>query len=179
LTVTVDVTDRHREGVSDIVRTGHAIEAQQQLDHPLYLQLLRTTVSHHGTLDLSGGVLHDLHARFDRRQHRHASRMAQLQRASDVHRVKEILDDDVLRMACGDEGRELVVNGGELVCERRRRRRANGAAEHEPIPPPIAFDAAVARALRSRVDAEHPHVSEASISFSAMSKFDHTCCTSS
>ena len=44
---------------------------------------------------------------------------------------------------------------------------------------PVGLDATITGALGARVDAEHSHASEASISFSEMSKFDHTCCTSS
>ena len=44
---------------------------------------------------------------------------------------------------------------------------------------PVGLDAAVTGALGTGVDAENLHASEASISFSSMSKFDQTCCTSS
>jgi hypothetical protein len=43
----------------------------------------------------------------------------------------------------------------------------------------VGLDAAVAGALRAGVDAKNSHASEASISFSSMSKFAHTCWTSS
>ena len=71
------------------------------------------------------------------------------------------------------------MDGGELVGKRVRGAGANRAAEHEAVAPAVAVDAAVAGAIGAGVDAEHPHASEASISFSSMSKFDHTCCTSS
>ncbi len=50
---------------------------------------------------------------------------------------------------------------------------------YQLVAPAVAVDAAVAGAIGAGVDAEHPHASEASISFSSMSKFDHTCLTSS
>jgi hypothetical protein len=43
----------------------------------------------------------------------------------------------------------------------------------------IGFDAAEAGALGAGIDPEDLHASEASISFSEMSKFDDTFCTSS
>src|SRR5207247_1733126 len=61
------------------------------------------------------------------------------------------------------------------------RRRYRGAPEQalDHVLPLRSLDAAVTGALGAGVDAEDPHASEASISFSEMSKFDETFCTSS
>src|SRR6185503_9389929 len=72
-----------------------------------------------------------------------------------------------------------LVDVQQPVRERRGRRRGDGAADDDAMMGEIGFDAAVARALRAGVDAEDSHASEASISFSSMSKFDATFCTSS
>ena len=58
-------------------------------------------------------------------------------------------------------------------------RARDGAAQHQAVAAAVALDAAVAGALGAGIDAENSHASEASISFSSMSKFDHTCWTSS
>ena len=49
----------------------------------------------------------------------------------------------------------------------------------DPVARSVGLDAAVAGALGPGIDPEDSHASEASISFSSMSKFDQTCCTSS
>ena len=51
--------------------------------------------------------------------------------------------------------------------------------DDQAVARPVGLDAAVAGALGAGIDAEDPHASEASISFSSMSKFDQTCRTSS
>ena len=51
---------------------------------------------------------------------------------------------------------------------------ADGAADDEPMARSVGLDAAVAGAIGAGVDAENLHASEASISFSSMSKFDQT-----
>ena len=56
---------------------------------------------------------------------------------------------------------------------------ADGAADDDAVARPVGLDAAVTGALGAGIDAEHSHASDASISFSSMSKFDQTCCTSS
>ena len=43
----------------------------------------------------------------------------------------------------------------------------------------VYVDTTVAGALRAGIDAENPHASDASISFSSMSKFEYTLFTSS
>src|SRR5205823_13629542 len=103
----------------------------------------------------------------------------ELQRAAHVHGVKQILDRDRVRPALANQRAELRVDFEELVGKRGERRRSNGAARDDPVARPVGFDAAVTGAVGAGVDAEDPHASEASISFSEMSKFDETFCTSS
>src|SRR5439155_19418246 len=104
---------------------------------------------------------------------------AELQRAAHVHRVKQILDRDGVGPAFPDQRGELHVDFEELVGKRGERRRADGAARDDPVARPVGLHAAVTGAIGAGVDAEDPHASEASISFSEMSKFDETFCTSS
>ena len=78
-----------------------------------------------------------------------------------------------------EQRRELAVDDRQLVGKRGAGPGADGAAQHQLMTAAVAVDAAVAGAVGAGVDAEHPHASEASISFSSMSKFDHTCLTSS
>src|SRR5262249_56733023 len=79
----------------------------------------------------------------------------------------------------GEERGEPRVDVEELVGKRGQPGRANGAARDDTVARPVGLDAAVAGAVGAGVDAEDPHASEASISFSEMSKFDETFCTSS
>jgi hypothetical protein len=47
---------------------------------------------------------------FDRRQHRHAARVPELQGAARIDRVKDVLDGDVFGPALGENRRELAVD---------------------------------------------------------------------
>src|SRR5580765_6287326 len=93
--------------------------------------------------------------------------------------MKQRFDRHRLRLAPFEEQRQLAVNPMEVVGKGRERRRADGAADDDPVARPVGLHASVAGALGTGVDAEHSHASEASISFSEMSTFDQTCCTSS
>ena len=81
--------------------------------------------------------------------------------------------------AFGQQLHEAAMNLEQLLGERRGGGRADGAARDDPVARSVGLDAAVAGALRPGIDAKDSHASEASISFSSMSKFDQTCCTSS
>ena len=76
-------------------------------------------------------------------------------------------------------------DGGSAWLERLRQKpevdveRAGETARYQAVPAPVALDAPEAGADRTGIDPEDPHASEASISFSSMSKFDQTFCTSS
>src|SRR4029077_7614 len=63
------------------------------------------------------------------------------------------------------------------------RRKRNDPVRDHRMPAPVAFDPAPAGALRSAVDAQHPHelalYASASMSFSSTSKLEYTFCTSS
>ena len=98
----IDVADRDRERVGRVVRRRHGRQAEDQLHQLLHLLLLGAPVADDRALDLGGRVLEHRHARFDGRQHRDAARVAELERAAHVHRVKQILDRDAVRPALGD-----------------------------------------------------------------------------
>src|SRR6266849_10836422 len=173
------VADRDRKSVGGVVRRRYFSQTQQQLDHVLHLRLFRAAVADDGALDLGGCVFEDRHARLDGRKHRDAAGMAELQRAAHVDRVKQVLDRGTVRAALVEDDGQPAVNQEQLVGKRRERRTLDGAADDNPVARPVGLDAAVTGALTAGVDAEHSHASEASISFSEMSKFDQTCCTSS
>ena len=71
------------------------------------------------------------------------------------------------------------MDAGEAMRERIAGGHRDGAAGHQAMAAAVRLHATVAGALRAGVDAEDSHASEASISFSSMSKFAQTCCTSS
>jgi hypothetical protein len=161
------------------VRRRRRRQSEEQLHHLLHLRLLRAAVADHGALHFGGRVFSDVRAALHRGEHRHAARMPQLQRAPDVEGVEQVLDRHAIRPALGEKRRQAAVNLVQFVGERRGRRRGNGATEHNRETRTVGFDAAVAGARRPRIDPEHSHASDASISFAEMSKFDQTCCTSS
>ena len=80
---------------------------------------------------------------------------------------------------CCEQRRELAVDDRQLIGKRGTRPGVNGAAPNQLMTASVAVNTTVSGALRTGVDAEDPHASEASISFSSMSKLDHTCLTSS
>jgi hypothetical protein len=73
----------------------------------------------------------------------------------------------------------MTVNELQALGKGQAGRRGDRAAGDHPVTAAIALDAAVAGADGSGIDPEDSHASEASISFSSMSKLDHTFCTSS
>ena len=100
---------------------------------------------------------------------------------SDLARTgeKEILDGNAVRSALREKRRQRVVDVQQLFRERGQRGGADRAAEDHPTARSVGGDAAITGALRPWIDAENRHASDASISFSSMSKLDQTCCTSS
>ena len=175
----MQMADGHRQRVGGVVRRRHAVEAEEQLHHPLHLHLLGAPVADHGAFDFRRRVFDDRKPRLDGGEHGDAARMPKEQRAPNVGRMKEVLDGDALGGAVANDPGELAMDGCQPIREAPLGAGADGAAEHELMAAAVAVHAAVAGALRSRVDAQHSHASEASISFSSMSKLDHTCCASS
>src|SRR5262249_17964315 len=127
----------------------------------------------------SGRVLEHLYAQFDGGEHRDAARVAELERAARVDGVKQILNGDSVRTAFAEQCREPRVNDKKFLGKCSRRRRLDGAAGNQRVARSVGLDAAVTGALGPGIDAEDDHASEASISFSEMSKFDEMFCTSS
>src|SRR4029079_16993327 len=106
-------------------------------------------------------------------------RVPQLERAAGVDRMKDALDGDAIRTVGSEQRRQLAVDAGQALRKRIAGDGRDGAAGDQLVASSIGLDAAIAGALRAGVDAEDFHASEASISFSSMSKFAQTCCTSS
>ena len=93
--------------------------------------------------------------------------------------MEQVFEGDHVRPALPEEPGQVGVDDAETFGERGAGRGRDGAAGDEGVAPAVGLDAAVTGAHGPRVDAEDPHASEASISFSSMSAFDQTCCTSS
>src|SRR5687767_3457311 len=175
----MQMTDGHGERVGGVVRRRRFVETEQQLDHLLHLVLLGAAVTDHRPLDLGRCVLDDLASRFDGGKDGDAARVSELQRAPGVDGVKQALDGDALGTAGGEPRDQLAVDPGKTLRERIAGERRDDAAGDKLMAPPVGLHAAVAGALGAGVDAENSHASDASISFSSMSKFAQTCCTSS
>src|SRR5262245_11171149 len=141
--------------------------------------LLGSPVADHGALDFGRRVFHHRHSGFNRGEHRDATRMTKFQRTANVDGVEQILDGYAIGTAFRDQRGELSVNVQQLVRKRRAGGRGDRAAHDDAVARPRRFDATITGALRTGIDAKRPHASEASISFSEMSKFDDTFCTSS
>ena len=136
--------------------------------------LFRPSVPDHGTLYFCRRVFGDGQTGLDRRQHGDATRMAKLQRAASVHRMKQIFNGDTIGLALTEESNQPGVNVEKLFRKGRRGWCSNHSARHDAMARTVGFHAAVTGAVGTGVDAEDLHASEASISFSSMSKFDHT-----
>ena len=173
------MADGNRQRVGRIERRGRLAEAEQQLHHRLHLPFLCAAVTDDRLLHLGGRVFDDRHAGFDGRQHRDAARVPQLQRASRIGRMKQILDRHDIGPMPAHQRAELGVDDLEFFGKGTRGGDRNGAAGDQSVASAIALHASVSGARRAGVDPKNLHASEASISFSSMSKFDHTCCTSS
>jgi hypothetical protein len=175
----VHVAERHGERVGGVMRCRHGVEPEQQLDHLLHLGLLGAAVADDGAFHLGRRVLDHRHPGLHRRQHRHAAGVTQFEGAADVGGVEQAFDGHDRRPALMQLCGQGVVDSGQPGREVGAAGGGNRPAGHETMAPTVGLDAPVAGALGAGVDAEDPHASEASISFSSMSKFDHTFCTSS
>src|SRR5262245_49047310 len=175
----MQMTDRYREGIRSVMRRWSFVETEQHFDHVLHLTLVGAAVSDHRAFHFRRCVFDNVAPGFDGSEHRHTTGMPQLQRAASIHTVKEVLHRDTLRPPRREELSQFAVDSCEtlrkaVACSQRDR-----AAGDETISTPIGLDASIARTSRAGVDPEDPHAREASISFSSMSKFAQTCCTSS
>jgi len=88
----MQVADRDGERIRSVVRRRQLLKPKQQLDHLLHLVLFRTAVANHGALDFCRGVLRHWTTCFDRREHRDASGMPELQSTTDIDGVKHVFD---------------------------------------------------------------------------------------
>src|SRR5690242_17541294 len=93
--------------------------------------------------------------------------------------MKQIFDRYRVGTRFFEHGRKPPVDLQQLLREGRLSGNSNRAAQHQLMPRAVGIDAAVPRTFGPGVDAEDPHASDASISFSSISKFDQTCRTSS
>lgn len=175
----VQMADRDGDRVCRVVRRRRLLEAEQQLDHLLHLVLVRAAIADDRPLDLRRRVLDHWNAGLHGGEHRHAARMSELQGGSGVDRVEDVLDRDAVRPVLREEPSDADVNGVESLGEAGARRDADSSARDELMPLPVGMHAAEAGALGTGIDPENLHAREASISFSSISKFDQTCCTSS
>src|SRR5665647_620052 len=175
----VQVADGDGQRVGGVVGRGHLGEAEEQLHHLLHLVFLGAAVADNGALDLRRGVLRAGVTGLDGREQCHAARVPELERATDVRRVEDALNRHALWTVFGQECGELLVDPEQLCRKAEARRRDDSAAGDEPMAAAIRLHASVAGTFGAGVDPEHLHKSEASISFSSMSKFDHACWTSS
>ena len=175
----MQMTDGHGERIGGIVWRWWRVESEEQFHHLAHLVLLGAAVAHDGALDLGWRVLDDRASCFDRGEHGHTARVPEFQRASHVVGVKQVFDGDAVRAPPREKLGELPVNPGETLRKGVAGERREGAAGDELMAPTVGLHATVAGALGAGVDAKDPHASDASISFSSMSKFAHTFCTSS
>ena len=175
----MQMTHGDGERIRCVERRRRLLQPEQQLDHLLHLVFLGAAVADDGAFHLRRRVFDDGAPGFDGSENGHAARMAKLQRAADVPRVKQRLDGHAVGTIRREERGQLVMNARQTLGKGFVRGRRDGAAGNEVMPAAVRLHAAVAGALGAGIDAEDSHASEASISFSSMSKFAQTCCTSS
>ena len=97
---------------------GTARQAEQQLHHLLHLVLLGAAVADDRALDFRRRVLDDRQAGLDRREHRDAARVPELQRAADVAAWNRFSMATQSGAALGEERREPLVNPQQLFGKR-------------------------------------------------------------
>ena len=102
------MADGDGERVGGVVRRRRLRQAEKQLHHLLHLVLLGAAVADDRALDLGRRVLDDRKPGFDRRQHRHAARVSELQRAAGVRGVKQVLDGHAVGPALAQQRRQPV-----------------------------------------------------------------------
>ena len=90
------VADCDRKSIGGIVRRRRLRKTEDEGDHALNLVFISTPVSHEGQLDLRGGVFGHGDSRLNGSEYRNAPGMTELQRASHVHRMEDVLDGDAL-----------------------------------------------------------------------------------
>jgi hypothetical protein len=172
------MANRHRQCVSGIVGRRYLIQVKQQLDHLLDLPFVGVPIADNRPFDLRGGVLDHLATSLDRGEHGHTAGMTELQRTPRVNRMEDILNCHALGAAIRQQNGEFSMDAGEALGKGRR---AGGdrTTRNESMASSIGLHATIAGAYGARIDAEYSHASDASISFSSMSWFAQTCCTSS
>ncbi len=116
---------------------------------------------------------------FDRREDGDSARVAEHERALDVVGVKEALDRHAIRLERAQLVEQAVVNRPKAVGKTGRAGHRQRPAGDEPVTRAVGVHAPIPGADGPGIDAEHPHASEASISFSSMSTFDQTFLVSS
>ena len=173
------MANRDGERIRRIVRRGSSREPEQQLDHLLNLMLFRPSITDNGALDLGRRVLEDRKLDLDCREHGDAARVPELERTSTVGRKEDALESDAIGPTVGEQIREAMVDGEEFLGKREHGGAGDRAAHHQAMPRSVTLDATVTGAFGAGIDPEDLHASDASISFSAISKFDQTCWTSS
>ena len=123
------MADGDRQRVGRIVRRRDGGQTEKQLDHLLDLRLLRAPVSDNRPLDLGRRVLDDRKPGLRGREHRHAARVAELQRAAHVRRIEDVLDGDRIRAAFGQQLHQAAMNLEQFVGERSGDRGASTAPQ--------------------------------------------------
>src|SRR3954452_19745912 len=112
--------------------------------------------------------------------------MGKLQRGPCIYSVKHILNSNAIRRMPFDHDSQLPCNFQQTNSQRVFRVRLYNMGLDHPMRRAVGFDRAITGALSSTVDPQDAHVGEraaryasASISFSSMSAFENTFCTSS
>ena len=176
----VQVANRDGERIRRIVRRRWPCQAEQQLHHLLHLLLFGAPVPDDGALDFRWGVLDHRTSRLDGGKNSDATRMSELERAAHVGCV-----ETALRSRRNPAMQPLKSRPSSRWMRARRlgkwvgRQRRDRAAHDQTRDTAVRLHATVTGAFGARIDAEHSHAREASISFSSTSKLAQTCCTSS
>ena len=152
---------------------------EQQLHHLLHLRLLGASIADDGALDLCRRVFGHRQPGLGGGEQGHATRVPELQGAAGVDGVEDGFDRHAVRMAVLEVAAQLRVDDEEAIGKGQAGGGGNGTARDEMMTAAVALDTAPPGADRTGIDPENSHASEASISFSSMSKFDQIFCTSS
>ena len=127
------VTHGDRKRVGHVKRRRCLFHIEEQCDHLLHLPLLGPPVADDRPFYFGWRVLDDREPRFDGSQHGDAPRVAQLERAAHVGRMKQALDGDAVGPAVRQERDQAAVNLLQLFWKRHDRGDGDGTADDNPM----------------------------------------------
>ncbi len=144
-----------RERIGRIGGNG-TVEPQQVPHHELHLGFLGIARTDDGQFYLARRIFEDIGMALRRAADRRAARLTQFERAVGVAVHEDALDRDFLGLEFGDDRLHAPENFAEARGEIALRRPDHAARDVTQLGT-LRIEHAIARALRPRIDPQHPH----------------------